>query len=180
MREASRGVFTNDAGPWQRYIRERSARKIDPEQIGTLGALQVFIDTILLCTITALCMLVSPVRDFPRKRRFRCFRSFWGGSASFLPAYAWRFLRLASVLAWSCYGMDALLYLLPKKGAAEKRIYMAFSALSCFLGCMSPFLGVLNVCDAFNGLMALLNVPALLVLTPQVFAKQIAQKPKNV
>ena len=77
-------------------------------------------------------------------------------------------------------GMDALLYLLPKKGAAEKRIYMAFSALSCFLGCMSPFLGVLNVCDAFNGLMALLNVPALLVLTPQVFAKQIAQKSKKV
>ena len=67
-----------------------------------------------------------------------------------------------------------------KKGAAEKRIYMAFSALSCFLGCMSPFLGVLNVCDAFNGLMALLNVPALFVLTPQVFAKQIAQKPKKV
>ena len=77
-------------------------------------------------------------------------------------------------------GMDALLYLLPKKGAAEKRIYMAFTALSCFLGCMSPFLGVLNVCDAFNGLMALLNVPALFVLTPQVFAKQIAQKSKKV
>ena len=54
------------------------------------------------------------------------------------------------------------------------------TALSCFLGCMSPFLGVLNVCDAFNGLMALLNVPALFVLTPQVFAKQIAQKPKKV
>ena len=83
------------------------------------------------------------------------------------------------------FGVELLRYgraavFIAEKGAAEKRIYMAFSALSCFLGCMSPFLGVLNVCDAFNGLMALLNVPALLVLTPQVFAKQIAQKPKKV
>ena len=78
------------------------------------------------------------------------------------------------------FGVELLRYGRAAVFIAEKRIYMAFSALSCFLGCMSPFLGVLNVCDAFNGLMALLNVPALLVLTPQVFAKQIAQKPKKV
>ena len=76
--------------------------------------------------------------------------------------------------------MDALLYLLPKKGAAEKRIYMAFTAFSCFLGCMSPFLGVLNVCDAFNGLMALLNVPALLVLTPQVLQNKLPKSQKGI
>lgn len=149
-------------------------------QIGTLGALQVFIDTILLCTITALCMLVSPVRDFSPEAALSVFSLVLGRFGELSAGVCVALFAFASVLAWSCYGMDALLYLLPKKGAAEKRIYMAFSALSCFLGCMSPFLGVLNVCDAFNGLMALLNVPALLVLTPQVFAKQIAQKPKKV
>ena len=151
-----------------------------PEQIGTLGALQVFIDTILLCTITALCMLVSPVRDFSPEAALSVFSLVLGRFGKLSAGVCVALFAFASVLAWSCYGMDALLYLLPKKGAAEKRIYMAFTALSCFLGCMSPFLGVLNVCDAFNGLMALLNVPALLVLTPQVFAKQIAQKPKKV
>lgn len=181
MREGiSRGVFTNEAGLGSGTFATFRTENKTPEQIGTLGALQVFIDTILLCTITALCMLVSPVRDFSPEAALSVFSLVLGRFGELSAGVCVALFAFASVLAWSCYGMDALLYLLPKKGAAEKRIYMAFSALSCFLGCMSPFLGVLNVCDAFNGLMALLNVPALLVLTPQVFAKQIAQKPKKV
>ena len=181
MREGiSRGVFTNEAGLGSGTFATFRTKNKTPEQIGTLGALQVFIDTILLCTITALCMLVSPVRDFSPEAALSVFSLVLGRFGELSAGVCVALFAFASVLAWSCYGMDALLYLLPKKGAAEKRIYMAFSALSCFLGCMSPFLGVLNVCDAFNGLMALLNVPALLVLTPQVFAKQIAQKPKKV
>ena len=181
MREGiSRGVFTNEAGLGSGTFATFRTENKTPEQIGTLGALQVFIDTILLCTITALCMLVSPVRDFSPEAALSVFSLVLGRFGELSAGVCVALFAFASVLAWSCYGMDALLYLLPKKGAAEKRIYMAFSAFSCFLGCMSPFLGVLNVCDAFNGLMALLNVPALLVLTPQVFAKQIAQKPKKV
>ena len=65
MREGiSRGVFTNEAGLGSGTFATFRTENKTPEQIGTLGALQVFIDTILLCTITALCMLVSPVRDF--------------------------------------------------------------------------------------------------------------------
>ena len=181
MREGvSRGVFTNEAGLGSGTFATFRTENKTPEQIGTLGALQVFIDTILLCTITALCMLVSPVRDFSPEAALSVFSLVLGRFGELSAGVCVALFAFASVLAWSCYGMDALLFLLPKKGAAEKRIYMAFTALSCFLGCMSPFLGVLNVCDAFNGLMALLNVPALLVLTPQVFAKQIAQKPKKV
>ena len=181
MREGiSRGVFTNEAGLGSGTFATFRTENKTPEQIGTLGALQVFIDTILLCTITALCMLVSPVRDFSPEAALSVFSLVLGQFGELSAGVCVALFAFASVLAWSCYGMDALLYLLPKKGAAEKRIYMAFTAFSCFLGCMSPFLGVLNVCDAFNGLMALLNVPALLVLTPQVFAKQIAQKPKKV
>lgn len=181
MREGiSRGVFTNEAGLGSGTFATFRTENKTPEQIGTLGALQVFIDTILLCTITALCMLVSPVRDFSPEAALSVFSLVLGRFGELSAGVCVALFAFASVLAWSCYGMDALLYLLPKKGAAEKRIYMAFTALSCFLGCMSPFLGVLNVCDAFNGLMALLNVPALFVLTPQVFAKQIAQKSKKV
>ena len=176
----TRGVFTNEAGLGSGTFATFRTENKTPEQIGTLGALQVFIDTILLCTITALCMLVSPVRDFSPEAALSVFSLVLGRFGELSAGVCVALFAFASVLAWSCYGMDALLYLLPKKGAAEKRIYMAFTALSCFLGCMSPFLGVLNVCDVFNGLMALLNVPALLVLTPQVFAKQIAQKPKKV
>lgn len=139
----------------------------------------MFIDTILLCTITALSMLVSPVRDFSPEAALSVFSLVLGRFGELSAGVCVALFAFASVLAWSCYGMDALLYLLPKKGAAEKRIYMAFTALSCFLGCMSPFLGVLNVCDAFNGLMALLNVPALLVLTPQIFAKQMPKSQKR-
>ena len=123
MREGiSRGVFTNEAGLGSGTFATFRTENKTPEQIGTLGALQVFIDTILLCTITALCMLVSPVRDFPRKRRFQCFRSFWGGSASFLPAYAWRFSRLhrfwrGAATVWTRYCIYC------RKKARRKREY---------------------------------------------------------
>lgn len=57
MREGiSRGVFTNEAGLGSGTFATFRTENKTPEQIGTLGALQVFIDTILLCTITALCM----------------------------------------------------------------------------------------------------------------------------
>lgn len=180
MREGiSRGVFTNEAGLGSGTFATFRTENKTPEQIGTLGALQVFIDTILLCTITALCMLVSPVRDFSPEAALSVFSLVLGRFGELSAGVCVALFAFASVLAWSCYGMDALLYLLPKKGAAEKRIYMAFSAFSCFLGCMSPFLGVLNVCDAFNGLMALLNVPALLVLTPPGFCKTNCPKAKK-
>lgn len=181
MREGvSRGVFTNEAGLGSGTFATFRTENKTPEQIGVLGALQVFIDTILLCTVTALCMLVSPVSEFSPEAALSVFSLVLGRFGELSAGVCVALFAFASVLAWSCYGMDALFYLWPKKGAVEKNIYLFFTALSCFLGCMSPFLGVLNVCDAFNGLMALVNVPALLVLTPQVFAKQIAQKPKKV
>ena len=180
MRAFRAGWFTNEAGLGSGTFATFRTENKTPEQIGTLGALQVFIDTILLCTITALCMLVSPVRDFSPEAALSVFSLVLGRFGELSAGVCVALFAFASVLAWSCYGMDALLYLLPKKGAAEKRIYMAFSALSCFLGCMSPFLGVLNVCDAFNGLMALLNVPASFGFNAVRFlTKQIAQKAKK-
>ena len=90
-----------------------------PEQIGTPGALQVFIDTILLCTITALCMLVSPCVIFPRSGAFGVFACFGAVRRAFCRRMRGAF-RVCTVLAWSCYGMDALLYLLPKKRRGGK------------------------------------------------------------
>ena len=63
----SRGVFTNEAGLGSGTFALAAASGKTPAQIGTLGALQVFIDTIVMCTVTALCLLVSPARG--RRRR---------------------------------------------------------------------------------------------------------------
>lgn len=65
--------------------------------------------------------------------------------------------------------MDALSFLVPSAGRAGRNIYISFAAIACFLGCVLSFDGVLVFCDAFNGVMAVPNILALLRLSPVVF-----------
>ena len=78
--------------------------------------------------------------------------------------------------------MDALHVLAPSAGRAGRRIYVAFAALSCFLGCILPFTGVLSFCDAFNGVMAIPNILSLFLLSGCVFGKncQNLKKPYGI
>lgn len=169
----SRGVFTNEAGLGSgTFALCRTADKT-PEQVGALGALQVFIDTIVLCTITALCLLVSPGVGDGAEQTLSSFTAVLGGTGSAAVSVSMALFGFATVVAWSCYGMDALRYLAPTAGKAGQNIYVLFAAISCFLGCMLPFTGVISFCDVFNGIMALINIPSLFILSGCVFIKTV-------
>ncbi|MGN0479375.1 MAG: alanine/glycine:cation symporter family protein [Hominenteromicrobium sp.] len=173
----SRGVFTNEAGLGSGTFALSRAADKTPEQIGTLGALQVFIDTIVLCTITALCLLVSPAQGDGAAQTLASFSAVLGNVGRAAVSVSMALFAFATVVAWSCYGMEALHSLAPEAGRAGRNIYVAFAALSCFLGCIMPFSGVLSFCDAFNGVMALSNIPALFLLSGCVFGgKRTARK----
>ena len=175
----SRGVFTNEAGLGSgTFALSRAAGKT-PEQVGTLGAMQVFIDTIAMCTVTALCLLVSPAAGDGAAQTLASFSAVLGGAGSAAVSVSMALFAFATVVAWSCYGMDALHVLVPEAGRTGTRLYVAFAALSCFLGCITPFSGVLSFCDAFNGVMAIPNVLALFRLSGCVFGKA-SRKPENL
>lgn len=172
----SRGVFTNEAGLGSgTFALCRTADKT-PEQVGALGALQVFIDTIFLCTVTALCMLVSPGMGDGAAYTLSSFSAVLGGAGSAAVSVSMALFAFATVIAWSCYGMDALRYLVPAAGESGRRIYVLFSALSCFLGCILSFEGVLGFCDMFNGIMAMPNILALLRLSGCVFEENSGKR----
>ena len=64
-------------------------------------------------------------------------------------------------------------------GAVGRRIYVFFAAVSCFLGCILPFTGVLSFCDAFNGVMAIPNILSLFLLSGRVFGNAAEEKRKS-
>ena len=172
----SRGVFTNEAGLGSGTFALAAADGKTPEQIGTLGAMQVFIDTIAMCTVTALCLLVSPAAGDGAAQTLAAFSAVLGGAGRAAVSVSMALFAFATVVAWSCYGMDALRFLVPAAGEAGRRIYVFFAAASCFLGCILPFTGVLSFCDAFNGIMAVPNVLALFLLSGFVFGGKTGER----
>ena len=175
----SRGVFTNEAGLGSGTFALAAASGKTPAQIGTLGALQVFIDTIVMCTVTALCLLVSPAAGDGAAQTLASFSAVLGGAGRAAVSVSMALFAFATVVAWSCYGMDALRFLAPAAGAAGRRIYVFFAAVSCFLGCILPFTGVLSFCDAFNGVMSIPNILSLFLLSGRVFGDAAEEKRKS-
>ncbi len=165
----SRGVFTNEAGLGSGTFALCKVKEKKPEEVGVLGALQVFIDTVFLCTVTALCLLVSSGSGDGAAFTLSAFSSVLGRAGSAAVSVSMALFAFATVVAWSCYGMDALSFLVPSAGIAGRNIYIFFAALACFLGCVLSFDGVLVFCDAFNGIMAIPNIAALLRLSPVIF-----------
>lgn len=174
----SRGVFTNEAGLGSGAFALCRARGKTPELVGTLGAIQVFIDTILLCTITGLCMLVSPGTGEGAEYTLSSFSATLGNLGSAAVSVSMALFAFATVIAWSCYGMDALLFAVNCESRMCRRVYVLFAAAACFMGCVLPFAGVLAFCDAFNGIMAVPNLMAVLRLSNSIFEKN-GQKKKN-
>lgn len=167
----SRGVFTNEAGLGSGTFALCHAEGKTPEQIGTLGALQVFIDTIFLCTITGVCLLISPGTGSGGAYTLSSFSASLGGWGTAAVSVSMALFAFATVVAWSCYGMEALSYLVPAGGVWTTRLFVAAAAAACFLGCVTPFQRVLLLCDSMNGVMALPNLLALFRLSREVFPK---------
>lgn len=172
MREGiSRGVFSNEAGLGSgSFALCRTAGKT-PEQVGALGALQVAADTLLLCPVTALALLVSPGTGDGADRVLSAFSAVLGPCGRGAAAVSMALFAFAAVIAWTCYGMDALRYLAPSAGRAGRRLYLCAAAAACFFGCVLPFSGVLTGCDLANGVMAIPNLLALFRLSGEIFEK---------
>lgn len=158
----SRGVFTNEAGLGSSAFAYEDVRGHSPEELGCMGIFQVFADTIVMCTVTGLCILCSrpPALD-GAALTFYAYRSALGDAGGWAVSGCTALFALATVVAWCCYGREGLLYLTAGRGGW---LYPPLAAGAAVLGCLLPLRAVFQLGDAFNGLMAVPNVAALFIL----------------
>jgi len=166
----SRGIFTNEAGMGSAPIAHASAASTPHEQ-GCWGIMEVFIDTIVVCTLTALVILTSDVwqsgtlPDGARLTSAAFAESLGGWSEAFL-AVAVSLFAFASVLGWSHYGKTAVRFLWVRPAAG--RVYMALFAAAMIAGANIAMGTVWAAADILNGLMIFVNMLPVIMLSGEL------------
>ena len=166
----SRGVFTNEAGMGTASIAHAGAEVDHPCQQGLMGIMEVFLDTIVICTITALVILVSGVpipygTDAGASLTISAFETVCGSWVSVFIAAALCCFAFATVLGWGLYGARCAQFLF---GNNVWKKFVFFQAAAVILGAVLNTATIWSVCEIVNGLMAIPNLIALSALTPEL------------
>jgi AGCS family alanine or glycine:cation symporter len=176
----SRGIFSNEAGLGSGSIAHACADTDEPVKQGLFGIFEVFVDTILICTLTALVILCSGVHieygvDAGAELTIAGFVSTYGGWVTIFTAVAMCCFAFSTVLGWGLYGARCLEFI-----ASEKVVkpFMVIFSLATILGATMDLKLAWDIADTFNGLMAVPNLIALFLLagtvrklTKEYFAK---------
>ncbi|MCR4960703.1 MAG: alanine:cation symporter family protein [Lachnospiraceae bacterium] len=175
-----RGVFSNEAGLGSSVMVHSSSNVKEPVRQGMWGIFEVFADTIIVCTLTALVILGSGAIDLSTGEASAAVLDEIGGSSN-LMSYAFSqqfgvigsgFIAIAillfaysTVLGWSHYGTTACRYLFGEKGVWPYRIIFVLLVLG---GSVMEAQLAWDISDTFNGLMMIPNLIGVIVLAPQV------------
>lgn len=167
---ASRGVFTNEAGMGTAAIAHASAQVKHPVQQGLMGIIEVFLDTIVICTMTALVILCSGISipygtDTGVALTTQAFSAFFGEWVSIPIALFLCCFAIATILGWGLYGARSAQYLF---GDNAWRSFVYMQALTVILGAVLKTGTVWILSEIVNGLMAIPNLIALACLAPEV------------
>ena len=166
---ASRGVFTNEAGMGTASIAHAAADVTSPVEQGLMGIIEVFFDTIVLCTLTALAILCSGV-DIPYgtdpgiKLALYAFSYVYGDWCQLFITILISLFAFATILGWGLYGVRCLQYLF---GDNVWRIYGVIQTMGIIMGSIIETSIVWTFSEIVNGLMAIPNLIALIILAPE-------------
>ena len=178
----SRGIFSNEAGLGTGSIAHACADTQKPVKQGFFGVFEVFADTIVICTLTALVILLSGVpisygQAAGAELTISGFTATYGSWVSIFTAVAMCCFAFSTILGWGLYGARCIEFLFSSKII---KVFMVAYSLVAILGATMD-LGLLwGIADTFNGLMAIPNLIALFLLAPTVvkLVKEFAQKEK--
>ncbi len=165
----ARGIISNEAGCGTAPIAHAAANAKSPAEQGFFGILEVFVDTVLLCTMTALVLLVSGVGEVAGggvATALTAYGAVLGPVAPPVLAVCILLFAVATLLCWAHYGREALSYLTESTRAA--RILSLLLSLAAFLGAVAAPAFVWGITDLTVSLMALVNITALLFLRQTV------------
>ena len=167
----SRGIFSNEAGLGTGSIAHACADTRKPVKQGMFGIFEVFADTIVICTLTAMVILCSSVpvnygTAAGAELTISGFTATYGGGASLFTAVALCCFAFSTIIGWGLYGSRFATFLF-KTDKIVKPFFVVYSFVA-ILGATLD-LGILwGVADTFNGLMSIPNLIALLLLSGTV------------
>ena len=168
-----RGIFSNEAGLGSAPIAHAAADVDHPVKQGIYGVFEVFMDTIVVCTMTALVVLlgvgvqnIEYGTDIGANLTIMGFESVFGsGIPGVAVAICLTLFALSTVLTWALYGSRCVEYLFGYK--ASKVFQVIFCLFACIAGTVELSLAW-AIADTLNGLMAIPNLIALALLSPVV------------
>lgn len=171
----ARGVFSNEAGMGSAPIAAAAAKTDHPARQGLVSMTGTFIDTIIVCSITGIVLVMGYImagNSFGDQTgavlTISAFDKLLPGIGGWIVTLGIIFFAYSTILGWSYYGEKCATYLLGEKFVLPYRIiYIA----SVFIGCVATLDLVWLFADTFNGLMAVPNLIALLLLSG-VIAKE--------
>ena len=163
----ARGVFSNEAGLGSAPMAHATAMTDHPARQGLWGIFEVFFDTIVMCTATALVILVTGVwssGENGAKLTMSGFNAVFGNTlGSGLVVFCMVLTAYDTLLAWCFYGETCAAYLLGL-GKTVRTAYRVVWLPFTLIGAMGSLKAVWDIADTLNGLMALPNLIAVVAL----------------
>ena len=163
----SRGIFSNEAGLGTGSIAHACADTRKPVKQGFFGIFEVFVDTIVICTLTALVILCSEVpinfgSTAGAELTISGFTSTYGSWVSIFTAVAMCCFAFSTIVGWGLYGARCIEFLF---GSKVNKPFMLVYSLVAIVGATMD-LGLLwSIAETFNGLMAIPNLIAVFLLS---------------
>ena len=177
----SRGIFSNEAGLGTGSIAHACADTKKPVKQGMFGIFEVFTDTIVICTLTALVILCSGVpvhygQAAGAELTIQGFTSVYGNWVSIFTALAMCCFAFSTILGWGLYGARCIEFLFSSKVTKPFMVVYSFVAI---LGATADLGLMWSIAETFNGLMVIPNLIAVFLLsgvvvklTKEYFAKE--------
>jgi alanine or glycine:cation symporter, AGCS family len=161
----ARGVFSNESGLGSAPIAAAAARTNDPVKQALVSMTQTFIDTLIVCTMTALVILTATSWTQgvdAGQLTSASMAETLGDTGRVIVAVATAFFAFSTLIGWSYYGEKAIEFLF---GSKAIKIYRVFFTLAVMIGAITSLEFVWNFSDLMNGLMAIPNLIGLLLLS---------------
>ena len=164
----SRGIFSNEAGLGTSVIAHAQSEISDPAEQGLWGILEVFLDTIVMCTITGLVLLVTGVSAASYDGAvltMAAFTSLFGNFGYHLITISVLLFAFSTLIGWSFFGRECVRYI---GNSALQKIYPIVFLIIILPGCLFPLQTVWELSDLCNLILAIPNLLSLFLLRKQV------------
>lgn len=164
----ARGIFSNEAGLGTAGIAQAAGQSKDPVFSGIVGMMGTFIDTIIVCTMTGLAIVVSGVWNSGASGALLSTQSFEAampGIGKYLLAISLALFAFTTILGWAYYGEKCWTYLV---GPVCEKPFRILWVVGVFVGAVVTLDVAWLVADTLNALMAIPNLISLLMLSPVI------------
>ncbi len=176
---ASKGIFSNEAGLGTAAVAHSTVKDATPQKQSLFGIFEVFVDTILICTLTALTILTSGViidyeSGLKANLTLDAFSTVYGKTSYILLLVMLLLFGVSSVIGWASYGINFTEFLFGKKGI---RLFLYIYPAVCVVGAVANTEFVWRLAEVFNGVLVIINLFGMIYLSNDVI--DILKENKN-